>query len=141
MERPLLRLGAAGALLACLATACVAPAPLPIPVATPAAPPPIREEALKPVGTVRLDIRGFAGTPSADHKTVTVGGTLVNNGTRTTHEVSVHVQALDRSGAVLMSADARPSTQAIAPGGTATFSVRFDTRPAIDSYHAEAIAR
>jgi hypothetical protein len=141
MKHPLPHLGAAGILLACVATACVTPAPLPTAASTPAPPPPIQEEAITPAGTVRLDIIDFAGTPSADHKTVVVGGTLVNNGTRATREISVRVDALDRGGAAIMSADAKPSTQVIAPGATATFSVRFEKRPGIDSYHAEAIAR
>jgi hypothetical protein len=65
----------------------------------------------------------------------------VNRGTRATRQVRVHVEALDKGGAIVVSADPVPSTQLIAPGSTSVFAVTFENRPEIDSYHAEAISR
>jgi hypothetical protein len=121
------------------AMSCVPPAP-----PAPPAPPPtpvFSEEQLKPPERLDVAIVDFKETPSVDRKTVDVSGTLVNRGTRTTSEVHVHVEALDKDGAVVASASPVPSTQLIAPGSTATFSAKFESRPEIDRYHAEAISR
>ena len=120
-------------------TSCVPPAPV-----TPPAPPPtpaLSEEPLAPPERLDVAIIDFHETPGPDRKTVTVTGTLVNRGTRATRQVRVHVEALDKGGAVVVSADPVPSTQLIAPGSTSTFAVTFENRPDIDRYHAEAISR
>ncbi len=118
---------------------CVPPAPLAPP--PPPTPRPISEEAIQPVETLETAIIDLNESRSPDGKTVTVTGTLVNRGTRATREVHVHVEALDKDGAVIVSADPAPSTNRIAPDSTATFSVTFESRPDIDRYHAEAISR
>lgn len=121
------------------ATACVPPAPV-----APPAPPPtpaFSEEQLKPPERLDVAIIDFKETPSAERGTVLVTGTLVNRGTRTTSDVRVHVEALDKTGAVVASVSPVPSTQLIAPGSTASFSATFENRPEIDRYHAEAISR
>jgi hypothetical protein len=118
---------------------CVPPAPLSPP--PPPTPRPIYEEAIQPVETLEIAIVDLNESRSPDGKTVTVTGTLVNRGTRATREVNVHVEALDKGGAVIDSADPAPSTNRIAPDSTATFSVTFESRPDIDRYHAEAISR
>lgn len=118
---------------------CVPPAPMP-----PPAPPPtpvFSEEEIRPPERLDVAITDFNETRSPDSKTVLVSGTLVNRGTRATRDVHVHVEALDKDGAVVASTDPAPSTQLIAPGSTATFSATFENRPEIDRYHAEAISR
>ena len=125
--------------LAGAVASCVPPAPI-----TPPAPPPtpvLTEEEIQPGGRLDVAIIDFHETPSSDRKTVAVTGTLVNRGTRTTQRVHVHVEALDKDGAVVVSADLLPSTQLIAPGSTSTFAVTFENRPEIDRYHAEAVSR
>jgi hypothetical protein len=121
------------------ATACVPPAPVPPPAAPPT--PALSEEVIAPVERLDVAIIDFHETVSPDRKTVTVTGTLVNRGTRATHEIRVHVEALDKGGAVVASADPVPSTQLVAPGSTSTFAVTFENRPEIDRYHAEAFSR
>ena len=123
------------------ATACTPPPALPRQPPPPVPPPPIYEEEIKPVETLKLDILDLNELPSADHKIVTVTGTLINHGTRTTREVYVHVEALDKNGAVVLSAEPDPSTQTIAPDSTATFSATFENRADTDRYHVEAIGR
>jgi hypothetical protein len=129
-----------GMLMVWAAACAPPPAPPPQPP-PPAPPPPIYEEELKPVETLKLDILDLNEIPSADRRAVTVTGTLVNRGTRTSREVYVHIEALDKDGAVVVSADPDPSTQTLAPDSTATFSVTFENRAAIDRYHVEAIGR
>jgi hypothetical protein len=122
-----------------VATACVPPAPVTPPAPRPT--PVLSEEEISPPQRLDVAIIDFHETPSADRKTVTVTGTLVNRGTRTTNQVRVHVEALDKNGVAVLSADPVPSTQLIAPDSTATFSALFENRPEIDRYHAEAISR
>jgi hypothetical protein len=125
--------------VAIVATSCVPPAPV-----TPPAPPPtpaLTEEQIQPTERLDVQIIDFHETPSPDHKTDTVTGTLVNRGTRATREVRVHVEALDKNGAAVSSTNPAPSTQVIAPGATATFSATFEGRADVDRYHAEAISR
>lgn len=120
-------------------TSCVPPAPV-----TPRAAPPtpaFSEEPLPPSERLDVAIVDFHESPSPDRKTVMVTGTLVNRGTRTTSSVHVHVEALDRNGAVVASVNPVPSTQLIAPASTASFTATFENRPEIDRYHAEAISR
>src|SRR5579862_6571666 len=120
--------------------ACTPPTPPAAPARAEAALP-ISEEDIKPVPTPTLVITDFVETPSADKKTVTVSGQLVNRGTGATREVYVHVEALSHDGAVLVSADSVPSTETIAPGAVGGFSVTMENRPDIDRYHVEAISR
>ncbi len=126
-------------ILALGSISCVPPAP-PAPLAPPPTPV-FSEEQLSPPERLDVAIIDFKETPSADRRTVEVSGILVNRGTRTTSEVHVHVEALDKDGAVVASTNPAPSTQLITPGSTATFSAAFESRPEIDSYHAEAISR
>jgi hypothetical protein len=123
-----------------LLASCAPPAPPPTrPVPLP--PPPIAEEVLNPVEKPKIEIADLNETSSADRKTVTVSGTLVNRGTGATRAVYVHVEALDADGAVIVSADSEPSSETIPPGGTGTFSVTFENRANIDRYHVEAVTR
>lgn len=125
--------------LAVAMAACVPPAPV-----APQAPPPtpiLSEEIIAPPERLDTAIIDFHETRNPNGQTVTVSGTLVNRGTRTTSAVQVHVEALNKDGAVVASTNPVPSTQLIAPGSTATFSATFESRPAIDRYHAEAISR
>lgn len=118
---------------------CVSPAPV-----TPPPPPPARafaEEEIKPEERLDVEIIDLHETPSPDRKTVMVTGTLLNRGTRATREIHLHVEALDKDGAVVVSANPSPSTQRIAPTSTGTFTVMFENRPDIDRYHVEAISR
>ena len=117
---------------------CVPPQPPEVPRPEP---PRFLEEDIKPVETIELKIIDLNETPNPADKTVTVTGRLLNRGTRTPHEVSVHVEALDKDGAVVLSTNPEPSTQMIAPASTATFTAAFENRPDIDRYHVEAIGR
>ena len=90
---------------------------------------------------LNIAIIDLVETPTADKKTVTVSGRLFNRGTGTTREVYVHVEALDHDDAVLISADSEPSTEAIAPGASGSFSVTLENRRDVDRYHVEAISR
>lgn len=128
-----------GVAIAIAVASCVPPAPVTRPAAPPT--PALSEEAIAPPERLDVAIIDFRETPGPDRKTVTVTGTLVNRGTRATRQVRVHVEALDKAGAVVVSADPLPSTQLIAPGSTSTFAVTFESRPEIDRYHAEAISR
>jgi hypothetical protein len=132
----------AGALAVAIGSAvasCVPPAPVTPPAVSPT--PAFSEESLAPPERLDVAIIDFHETPGPDRKTVTVTGTLVNRGTRATRQVRVHVEALDKEGAVVVSANPVPSTELIAPGATSTFAVTFESRPEIDRYHAEAISR
>jgi hypothetical protein len=124
-----------------LFVAACARRPVPLAPPLPLPPPPIVEEEIKAVEKPNIGIVDLNETPSEDRRTVTVTGTLVNRGTGTTHEVYVHVEALERNGAVLVSADSDPTTELIAPGSTAHFSVVFENRADVDRYHVEAISR
>ena len=138
-HQPLSRRTIVCVMLAIVASACVPPAPMP-----PTAPPPtpvLTEEQIAPVERLDVAIIDFHETQSPDRRTVMVTGTLVNRGTRATRVVHVRVEALDKDGAVVVSADPTPSTQNIAPGATATFAAVFENRPEIDRYHAEAMSR
>jgi hypothetical protein len=60
--------------------------------------------------------------------------------------VYVHVEALSRDGAVIVSADSDLTSEVIPPGGTAGFSVLLENRSDVDRYHVdryhvEALAR
>jgi hypothetical protein len=121
--------------------ACTPPTP-PSPEPAHAAPPaPIYEEEIKPAQKLEIAIIDLTETPSTDKKTVTVSGVLVNRGTRATRAVYVHVEALDRDGAVLVSADSELSSEIIAPGATGHFSVTLENRADVDRYYVEAISR
>lgn len=120
---------------------CVPKAAAPPPPIAPAPPPPIQEEEIKAAEKPNVAIIDLNETASPDRALVQLRGTLVNRGTRATREISVHVEALDKDGAVIVSADSDPSTESIAPGSTATFAVIFENRPGIDHYHVEAISR
>jgi len=117
------------------------------PVPRPASPPPtpapavLHEDALPPPERLELQISNWEETPSPDRRHVTLTGRLTNRGDRTTHDVSVTIQALDAQDAVVLSVNATPSTNAIAPDGTATFAVTVDNRPEVARYHVEALAR
>jgi hypothetical protein len=120
--------------------ACAPPAaPPPLPPVAPT--PPLSEEEIKPIERPNIAITDLNETPSPDGKTVTVSGTLVNWGHGATREAYVHVEALNRNGAVVQSADSAPSTELIQPGSAAAFSVRLENRSDVDRYHVEAVAR
>lgn len=126
--------------MALVALGCAPPRPQ-APVVAPSATPALSEEAIKPVERPQLAIVDLDERPGPDRHTITVAGTLVNRGTGPTRTVYVHVDAVDHNGAVILSTDSEPSTEAIAPGGTANFSVSFENRPEIEHYHVEAISR
>jgi len=127
-------------LASALVSACIPPAPPPAP-ARAAAPLPISEEDITPVQKPEIAIIDVNETAGPDKKTVIVSGVLVNRGTGATRQIYVHVEALDRNGAVLVSADSEPSTAAIAAGATGRFAVTFENRADVDRYHVEAISR
>jgi len=128
--------------IAAIAVAGCAPPPPPLPAVLPAPPSPaLSEEDVKPVEKPRIAIADLNETPSTDRKAVTLTGTLVNRGTRATREISVHVEALNKDGAVVLSADSDPSTETIVPGGIGRFAVTFANRADIDHYRVEAISR
>ena len=115
-----------------------APAPsTPPPLPTP----PLSEEEIKPIERPYIAITDLNETPSADGKRVTVSGTLVNRGDGPTREVYVHVEALNREGTVVQAADSTPTTELIAPGSSAGFSVTLENRADVDRYHVEAVVR
>ncbi|MFI5398756.1 MAG: FxLYD domain-containing protein [Candidatus Binatia bacterium] len=115
----------------------VAPLPPPPMVPTPA----VSEEEIRPVVRPNLAITDVNELPSPDGKSVTVTGTLVNRGTGPSREVYVHVEAINRDGAVIVSADSEPTSEVIGPGSTARFSVLLENRSDVDRYHVEAVSR
>lgn len=129
-------LSATVALLASCAPPVAPPLPPPM-VPTPA----VSEEEIRPVVRPNLAITDLSEIRSADGKSVTVTGTLVNRGTGPSHQVYVRVEALNRDGAVIVSADSEPTSEVIEPGSTARFSVMLENRPDIDRYHVEALSR
>jgi hypothetical protein len=120
--------------------ACTPPAPAPPPPPV-AATPPLSEEEIKPLERPNIAITDLDETAGPDGKTVTVSGMLVNRGRGATREVYVHVEALNRDGAVVQFADSEASTELIQSGSTAAFSVKLENRPDIDRYHVEAVSR
>jgi hypothetical protein len=137
------RPGRSVALLLLLVTvlACAPPPTLPPPPPPVVATPPLSEEEIKPLERPNIAITDLDETASPDGKTVTVSGMLVNRGRGATREVYVHVEALNRDGAVVQFADSEPSTELIQSGSTAAFSVKLENRPDIDRYHVEAVSR
>lgn len=127
-----------GLVLAVLAGCTPPPAPAPPP---PLPTPPLSEEDLRPIERPRIVITDLNESPSSDKKVVSVSGRLVNRGSGTTREVYVHVEALNRDGAVVQSADSEPTTELIAPGSTADFAVTLENRGDVDRYHVEAVSR
>ncbi len=128
--------------LPALLAACLKPPVHPPPPAVPTPNPGIvYEEDLRPVEKTRIEIIDLRETPSPDKARMTITGTLINRGTKTTSELSVRVEALDEAGDVVLGVSAVPDTERIAPGATGTFAVTFDHRPGVTSYHVEAIAR
>ena len=111
--------------------------PVPPTVPTPA----LSEEDLKPEERPDITITDLEEVSSPDHKVVTVTGTLVNRGMGATREVYVRVEALNREGAVVATADSDTLGGRILPGATARFSVRLENRADIERYHVEALAR
>jgi hypothetical protein len=136
------RAGRSVALVLLLVTvlACAPPTP-PQPPPPVAATPPLSEEEIKPLERPNIAITDLSETASPDGKTVTVSGMLVNRGRGATREVYVHVEALNRDGAVVQFADSEPSTELIQPDSTAAFSVKLENRLDVDRYHVEAVSR
>lgn len=100
------------------------------------------EENLQPDPTVRIEIIDLRDSVNQETRRVTVTGTLINRGTKTTSQVSVKLSALDEQGLPVITVAALPSTDRIpANGGTARFTAEIDQNPAIRSYHVEAVAR
>lgn len=124
-----------------LVSTCTPPKPPP-PLPPPVAPtPPLSEEELKAVERPDIAITDVNEVPSPDHHSVTVSGTLLNRGRGATREVYVHVEAINRDGAVVQAADSEPTTEAIPAGSTATFAVKLENRADIDRYDVKAVAR
>ncbi len=111
----------------------------PLPVPQPGRP--LVEETLPAVTAPQVVITGITDSESADRQSVFVQGTLRNHGTGATQQVQVQVKALDASGRVITTAKALPVPQAIPPGGSATFLVRFPNDPTIRQFHVEAEIR
>jgi len=126
-------------MMAGLLLSCTPPAPNQPPPLLPT--PQISEEEIRPPRMLQLAILNLDEQPSGDRRSVTLTGTILNRGERATRQVYVHVDALNRDGAIVLSSDLPPSTERIAPGGTGSFSATFDNRPEIDHYHVEAVAR
>ncbi len=115
-----------------------------VPVRIELPPPPtpgMREEEVRPLELPEVEIADLQETPSADQKQVTLSGTLRNQGAGPTRQLSVRVEARNASDSVVLSADASPSTEAIPPRGTATFTVTLENRPDVVRYHVKAITR
>ena len=114
------------------------PAPPPPPMLpTPA----LSEEELRPLERPTIVITDLDEITARDQKVVSVTGTLVNRGTGATREVYVHVEALNRDGTVVVSADSDLIRGVIPPGATTRFSVVLENCADIDRYHVEALAR
>lgn len=129
------------ALVTTLLPACVRP---PAPPPSPPAPAPgiYYEEDLRVPDKPQVEIIDLRETVSEDQQRVSVTGTVINRGTKTTAELSVKVNALDAQDAVVLSVFAVPSTSRLAPGGgTATFTATLDNRAEVRRYHVEAMAK
>jgi len=126
---------------ACLVTgACRVKPPVPTQVAPPPTPA-LQEEDIRPLEQPQLEIVDLRETPSVDKKRVTLTGTLRNHGTGATHSLLVRVEARDENDDVLLSAEATPSTEEVAPGDTVTFTVTIENRPDVSRYHVETLAQ
>jgi hypothetical protein len=131
-----------GGLLAtlCLLVSCTPPVPVRLGVPPPPAPV-LQEENVPPVERPEIEILDLQQTPTPDRKRVTLTGTLRNQGNAETHQLMIRIEAQDKERAVVLSADAQPSSDEVPPGGTATFTATVDNRPEVVRYHVEAIAR
>ena len=132
----------------CLWSAC-APPPGPVPPPTPVAPPaplasplpaprPLIEESLPAPEKPDVVIVNTRQSESEAGQSVFVEGTLHNQGTGPTKSIEVQVKALDEAGQVVAIATALPTPQAIRPGGSTTFVVRFPNDPTVRSFHVVA---
>ena len=122
-----------------LVSACRQEVPIPIPPLPPT--PALREEDVQALEQPQLEIVDLHELPTADKKRVTLTGTLRNHGTGPTRHLVVRVEARDQDDAVLLSAEATPSTEIVPPGGAVTFSVTVDNRSDVVRYHVETLAR
>jgi hypothetical protein len=119
----------------------------PAPSATSTAPPefapkaPVSEEPLQPPAQPRVIIAETKQSESEDHQTIFFEGKLQNQGPGPTTQLKVTVEARDETGRVVATTDALPSPQAIQPGDSASFIVRFPNDKAIRSFHVKAEIR
>jgi len=72
---------------------------------------------------------------------VTLTGTLRNRGTGTTKTLRVRVDAYNQDDAVVLSAEATPTTEIVPPGATVTFTLTMENRRDVAQYHVETLAR
>jgi len=130
------------AILICSIGGCLrSPAPRPVPPPPTPTPAVLHEDALPPPEQLDLQISDWLEVRDPGHRQVTLTGRLINRGDRTTRDVSVTIQALDAKDTVVLSINAPPSTNAIPPGGMATFSVTVEDRSDVVRYHVKAFAR
>jgi hypothetical protein len=99
------------------------------------------EENIQPVERPRLAIIDLIEKQSPDGSTVTLTGTLVNRGTRSTHEIYVRVHALAADESIVAEDELTPTVQVIAAGMTGDFTAIMENRPEVVRYHVEAFAR
>jgi hypothetical protein len=80
--------------------------------------------------------------PAPDPTKEKVVGVIVNKGDKAVSKMSIRVEGLDASGAVLTSAVTPPLDQTIDPlGGRATFEAFLPRNDAVRAYHAVALAK
>jgi hypothetical protein len=99
------------------------------------------EESLPSPEQARIEIIDLQEIPEPEVRRVRIAGTLVNQGSIATTQISIKVRAVDGAGNVIASIYGVPTTQNIPPGGSTAFTAWFDDSPQIQRYHVEAIAR
>jgi hypothetical protein len=99
------------------------------------------EESLQPPAQPHVIIAETKQSESEDHQTIFFEGKLQNQGPGPTTQLKVTVEARDEAGRVVTSAEALPSPQAIHPGDSASFIVRFPNDRAIRIFHVKAEIR
>lgn len=99
------------------------------------------EQELPSPEQARIEIIDLQEIPEPEVKRVRIAGTLVNQGTVPTTQISIKVRAVDANGNVAASIYGVPTTQNIQPGGSTTFTAWFEDMPEVRRYHVEAVAR
>lgn len=100
------------------------------------------EENLPAAKSTQIQITGLQQTPTDDGKHVVLTGTLVNQGTKATSQLSIRVSGLDEQNHEVQSIYAVPRSEHLAAGGgMTTFTTTVDNLPEVKSYHVEAIAK
>jgi hypothetical protein len=86
-----------------------------------------------------IDLRAV---PADDPSKEKVVGVIVNKGDKAVSKMSIRVEGLDASGAVVTSVVTPPLDQTIDPlGGRATFEADLPRSEVVRAYHAVALAK